>query len=214
MAIFTPRGLKIRVATEHAFALMARLHPRVDSFTILKTAEGFELLPAAITLLVGLASFTLKAGLVPIAVAVAVVSIFTRTIVYLGVPLPAWLVRIGTAYSLLSGYGVFLLCVFAVGFPTVGWKGIAAYFVGKAVGGIVNSVVEMKSSWSSYESGGSALTGSEVSFFRAYIMHAKCLGASCDLKVSEQELQSMKWRETLNDLTLKWPEVVARFTVD
>lgn len=193
---------------------MARLHPGVDSFTILKTAEGFELLPSALAFLAGIICFFLNAGLLVIALAVALVSVSSRTCVYVGVPLPAWSISIGTAYSCLSGYGVFLLGIFAVGLPTVGWKGVVAYFVGKAIGGLVNSVIEMKSSWSSYQQGELALTGSEVSFFRAYELHAKRLGVSCDLGVSETELQSMKWRQALNDLTIKWPEVVARFTVD
>jgi hypothetical protein len=32
MALFTPRGLKIRMAQSYAFALMARLFPTYDAF--------------------------------------------------------------------------------------------------------------------------------------------------------------------------------------
>ncbi len=60
MAIFTPRGLKIRLPVDYAFALMARLYPKVDAFKVLKTTESLELIPSVITLLTGLVCFYLR----------------------------------------------------------------------------------------------------------------------------------------------------------
>lgn len=59
MAIYTPRGLKIRLSVDHAFTLMARLFPDVDAFKILKTTEGLESIPATLAFITGLASFSL-----------------------------------------------------------------------------------------------------------------------------------------------------------
>jgi hypothetical protein len=212
MAIFTPRGLKIGLPTEQAFALMARLHPAVDAFTVLKTAEGLELLPSAMLFLVGIGCFISKVGPVTIALAVAIVCVSFRTMLALGTPLPSWFVRVGTIYSFLSGYGIFLVCVFSIGFFTSGWKGVAAYFLGQFLGVILGGIIEMKATWNAYSQNGSAVTGAEICFFQAYAIHAKRSGVSTDLIVSETELHSMKWREALNDLTVKWPVVVARFT--
>lgn len=42
MAIYTPRGMEIRLPVGYALALMTRLHPEVDPFDVLTTAEGID----------------------------------------------------------------------------------------------------------------------------------------------------------------------------
>lgn len=40
MALFTPRGLKVRLPMSYAFALIARVYPRSDAFRVLQLTEG------------------------------------------------------------------------------------------------------------------------------------------------------------------------------
>ncbi len=57
MAIFTPRGLKIRLATDLAFTYLARLHPKFTAFQVLKTVEGIDLIPSTFAFATGLYLF-------------------------------------------------------------------------------------------------------------------------------------------------------------
>ena len=42
MPIYTPRGLKVRLAKSYAFALMARLHGKETAFRVLQLTEEVE----------------------------------------------------------------------------------------------------------------------------------------------------------------------------
>ncbi len=57
MALFTPRGLKVRLTKAYAFALMARVYPRTDAFRILQLTEEVENLPDTATYIAAMALF-------------------------------------------------------------------------------------------------------------------------------------------------------------
>jgi hypothetical protein len=71
MAIYTQRGLKIRVAVPYVFGLMARLNPKVSPFRILKTTEGIESLPVMLAFVVGIVAFVLPLPALEIGIVVA-----------------------------------------------------------------------------------------------------------------------------------------------
>ena len=75
MAIFTPRGLKIRLPFDYAFALIARLYPKVDAFEVLKTTEGLKLIPSLITFITGFVCFYLRLPVFEIGLYVFIASI-------------------------------------------------------------------------------------------------------------------------------------------
>jgi hypothetical protein len=56
MALFTPRGLKVRLA--YAFALMARVYPKTDAFRVLQLTEEVENLGALAFFIAGIAAFS------------------------------------------------------------------------------------------------------------------------------------------------------------
>lgn len=60
MAIYTPRGLKIRLSIQYCFTLLARLYPEVDPYTVLKTTEGLEFIPSFLAVLASLICFLYK----------------------------------------------------------------------------------------------------------------------------------------------------------
>lgn len=60
MPIYTPRGIKIRIAVSYAFGLMTRLYPEVSPFRILKTTEGIESLPAMFAIISGIIGFLMQ----------------------------------------------------------------------------------------------------------------------------------------------------------
>lgn len=214
MAIYTPRGLKIRLRMNHAFALMARLYPKVDAFKVLKTTEGLESIPDMLALIVGLVSFYLKLDPHQIGLYTFIASVAGTAITLLGAFIVPGLPRLGTLYSYISGFGIILISAAVYGFISVGWQGVAAFFIGKFAAGLFNNVVEFWNVKRIHSKIGIALTLSEINFFNAYRLHASELGKSTDITVSDEELEEDNWKECLVDLAVKWPEVVRRFTND
>jgi hypothetical protein len=213
MAIYTPRGLKIRLPVNYAFALIARLYPRVDAFQVLKTTEGIESLPGAFAFLTGLVSFFLKLSL-QIGITIFVVTVLLATMTRYGFYVFPSVVKLGTLYSYLAGFGILLIVLLALGFFLVGWRGVVAFVVGRLLGGLVNGVLNWHRAVYYHSVIGDAVTASEVNFINAYRLHASTLGVTTDICVSDDEMLQDNWYPAFVALTMKWPEVTARFTYD
>ena len=123
MAIFTPRGLKIRLQTELAFTYIARLHPRFTAFQVLKTVEGIELIPSIFAFATGLFTFFNNYSPTDIAIYVCIATIIGGLITAFGLYVIPFLVRFITGLSYLHGFGIFTISIIIIGLLTVGWKG-------------------------------------------------------------------------------------------
>jgi hypothetical protein len=131
MPIYTPRGLKIRIAVPYAFGLMARLSPTVSPFRVLKTTEGLESLPGMLAFIAGIVAFVMRLPPLHIGLAVGVGQVLGVLINLFGVYLIPGLVPLGTLYSYFAGYGIFLVTAAVVGFLFAGWQGVLAFFLGQ-----------------------------------------------------------------------------------
>lgn len=100
------------------------------------------------------------------------------------------------------------------GFFSVGWRGVVAYFAARFAAGVVNWILGMRETRIYFQKIGEPLTASERNFFNAYRLHASALGVTTDISVGDQERDRDNWEPTLIELATKYPEVVARFTVD
>lgn len=80
--------------------------------------------------------------------------------------------------------------------------------------GIVFGVIELAYGKHAFRKTGIAVTASERSFFHAYRLEASRLGVSTDLAVTDAELASANWESVFQDLAVKWPVVVSRFSGD
>jgi hypothetical protein len=214
MALYTPRGLKLRLPVDTAFALLARLHPQVDAFTVLKTTEALECTSAMATFVVGMTCFALRTGPVVTGIVVGV----TALLIYV-LDRRAWLtlapiIPIARLYSYVSGYGVMLIIVCLFGYWRAGWVGLAAFFAGKFTAMSINYFAEVMWMKRASEKVGTVFTASERHFYNAYRWHAFRTGAPADVDVSAQELEPSNWQHVLVLLALKWPEVTRRFTAD
>ncbi len=214
MAIFTPRGLKIRLPFNYAFALIARLYPKIDAFKVLKTTEGLESIPSLIIFVVGLICFYLRLSPFEIGVYVFVASIAGFLIILFGLYIIPGLDYLGTFYSYISGFGILLILLAVYGFITVGWQGVLIFFIARFLSGIVKMVMEMMQVKKNHSKIGLALTLSETNFLNAYRLHASKLGKTTNITVSDEELKEENWKPVFEDLATKWPEVVRRFTRD
>jgi hypothetical protein len=214
MAIYTPRGLKIRIAVPYAFSLMARLHPKVTPFRILKTTEGIESLPGMLGFIAGMIAFFLHLPPFQIALVVAVSQLVGILVNAFGIYILPGLVGFSTLCSYMSGYGIYLIAVAIAGSVLGGWQAVAAFFVGKIIASIVGQVVEFWQTRRYHKLTGHPFTGSEVSFFNAYRLHASRIGATTDIDLSDSEVEEDHWRTTFQRFAMEWPEVVQRFTTD
>ena len=212
MPIYTPRGLKIRLPVNFAFALMARLHPHVPPFRVLKTTEGIEGIPATTSFLVAIVCFALSADPVVTGVAVFVTSATAASLNRYGLFVVPGLVGLGTAFSWVSGYGVLLIGLLAFGYYRCGWQGVAAYFVGRGVAGALGGILEWHESRKAFELIGFPVSASERNFINAYRLHAGDLGLSTDITVPDEELSEENWMHVFVEFAGEWPDVAARFT--
>ncbi|MBI4480165.1 MAG: hypothetical protein HY651_09100 [Acidobacteria bacterium] len=214
MALYTPRGLKLRLPASIAFALMARLYPKVDAFTVLKTTEGLEASPAMLAFLTGMVSFYLGLDELHVALYVFIVSVLGRMVTMFGLFVIPGIPTLGTLYSYVSGFGLLLIVLGAYGLYSVGWKGVVAFFAGKYTAGMVSYAIEAWNTKRIYSKSGLPATLSEINFFNAYRLHASEIGQPTDIALSDSELKEENWKECFEDLALRWPEVVARFKID
>jgi hypothetical protein len=214
MAIFTPRGLKVRLPVDYSFALMRRLYPSVDAFKVLQTTEAFELMPNCMSFIAAIFCFLNHLNPIMTAGIVAAVHVFGHFMCISGLPADTFFVRLSTIFSVLSGYGIYLVILAAVGFFFAGWQGVMGYVAGRLLASAVNGVINHFNGKRIQKQVGTYVTMSEVNFFNAYIFHARRKKKPLDLAVSDKELDESNWRPVFMDLAAKWPQIVARFTPD
>lgn len=211
MAIYTPRGLKIRLSIGHAFGLMARLYPKVDAFKVLKTTEGLEVIPAALAFVTGMLSFFYGVDALQVGLCVFVVSVFGKVVTGFGLYVIPGLPTLGMPYSYTSGLGI-LLIVTVYGSFSAGRSGVTAFFIGYILAEFINAIFHQWNGKRIYPSSG--IPGSEINFFIAYRTHASRVGCTTDIALSDAEREEANWSACFEDLAEKWPEVVRRFTYD
>lgn len=214
MAIYTPRGLKIRIAVPYAFGLMARLHPKVTPFRILKTTEGIEVLPGMLAFIAGIVTFVMRLSPFEIGAAVAAAQLLGRLTNLFGLYVVPGLIALSTVFSYFAGWGVFLIISAVVGLNFSGWQGLLAFFLGRLAAGVVGLGLEFWQTSHYYKLTGHAFTSSEVHFFNAYRIHASRVGVTKDIDLNEEEMKEEHWAPTFEAFAIEWPEVVARFTND
>ncbi|MBI2808150.1 MAG: hypothetical protein HYX68_24455 [Planctomycetes bacterium] len=214
MAIYTPRGLKIRLPLNFAFALMARLYPRVSPFSVLKTTEGIELLPSLFTFVAAVTACAFKLDPLVcggIILGAGVVGTLITLNGFFAIP---GLVELSTLFSYLHGFGLYLGAMAIVAYFTVGVWGVVAVLAALFASFVVGQVLEFRSSKSTFDAAGIALTAAERNFINAYRLHATALGVTTDVTATDAELSESNWASVLEDLARNWPEVVRRFTPD
>ena len=214
MAIYTPRGLKIRISVPYAFGLMARLSPKVSPFRILKTTEGIDSVPSMLAFFAGLVAFAMRLSPIEIGLLVAGAHLFGNLLNMFGLFVIPGLVRLGTFYSNLAGYGVFLIVLLAVGFVMVGWQGLLAFLVGRLVSGLTSCVLECWRAGRYHKLGGYPFSPSEINFFNAYRLHASRVNVTTDIDLDDSELEEEHWGPTFEQFASEWPTVVRRFTIN
>ena len=100
------------------------------------------------------------------------------------------------------------------GFVLGGWQAVVAFFAGKIIAALVGQVLEFWQTSRYHKLTGHPFTGSEVSFFNAYRLHASRIDVTTNINLSDEEMEEDHWGTTFQQLAMEWPEVVQRFTTD
>jgi hypothetical protein len=205
-AIFTPRGLHVRLPTHVAFALMAQLRPKVRPSEVLATTEAIELTPTALSKLLALLSFLLHLPPVAIAVLCALGRVVPNLLALAGVAHgPGW-TALGRWYRPLAGHGVSLLIVAAVGALIAGPIAAAGFLVGTAIGGAVNMLVDFLLLKRTDTPLKQPLSSTERFFLDALRQHAERSGQSLDLEHLPVTAEDGPWRAALEDYAAEHPK--------
>lgn len=212
MALFTPRGLKIRLPIDYAFGLMNRLYPRVKAFDIFRTTEAFEVMPSIWTTIVGIILFITRQSIITIVIVTLVVQVYFHFTRISGLIPGKICVSIPRALSIFHGYFIYTITVMLIGWFTVGWRGIIAFFAGKLIASIINLIISNINETRIHKEIGIAVTMSEINFLNAYRYHAKIEKGQLDFAVKKEELLKDNWSPCFDNLVKEWPIVVQRFT--
>jgi hypothetical protein len=216
MTIFTPRGLKIRLDIQTAFAYMERLYPEVKPFKFLKTVEGINVIPGMLCFLVGLSLMLLKYNPIDIAIWSFAAQLLGFILVYWPI-IPSLLpiiVTLGTLYSYIIGWGILVALLIVIGFIFVGWQGVLAYFVGKYAAVIIQygfefAIFALASRRYTDRTSLPSAFSSERHFMFGYLMYAHKFKK--EIEITADDVESGKWKEVLNEFASDWPQVVSRF---
>lgn len=218
--IVTPRKLKIDLPLGYAFALIARLYPKVDAFHFLKRVEGIQKIHSLAGFVTGVVCFAL--GLNPWVIAALAfgVTLLFFLLRYWGVFFIPGLVSVSTYYSYFTGFGLFTLFLIAFGLWSVGIWGVAAYFGARVLAEVVTWKLD---SYAGKQLGiqmgsnpvladaGSMFMAPAKDFVNTYRLYADKYGLTTDVEVSEEELHLANWQKVWDDFADEWPDIAARY---
>ncbi len=215
MTIFTPRGLKICLPVDYAFALMSRLYPPVHPIKVLISAEGIDAVPAFLATATSIVSFWADLSPQTVALATAAASITGLLLTHFRlVAFVPCLVRSATLFSYLPGFGITMALTAGLGYWMCGWQVAAAFVVGRFVGTASCFVLEFLLPRVRVDNVDMVLSESEINFLNAYLGHAIRAGVGLNLSVEEDELEESNWgpvflqhEQTLMQLRGGMPEI-------
>jgi hypothetical protein len=211
MAIYTPTGLKINIPVNQAFGLMARVFPRVSSFTFLKKVEGMFFMPSLCAFTVTIVLLYQSFPLVYVSIAVFLIYLFIAYLSIFGMYLFPGLLSISTCYSYLGAYSISTITEIAVCIIIAGWKGGLAFTSAKFLAWLVRILLlenlAQKFALYKYKE---ELGTPEIFFIYAYKIYARKLGISSDIELSQEELKDENWKPVFAHFAKNWPNVAER----
>lgn len=218
--IVTPRKLKIDLPLGYAFALIARVYPKVDAFQFLKRIEGIQKTHSLAGFLIGVVCFVLNLNPWAIAAWTFGITFAFFLLRYWGIFFIPGLVRISTYYSYATGFGLFTIALIAFGIFRTGIWGVLAYIIARL---LVEGLTMLLDSRAGKKLGikmgtdpiiadsGSMFIAPIKDFVNTYRFFAYKYGLTMDVDVSEDEQRFENWQDAWNDFVDKWPEIAARY---
>lgn len=205
-AIFTPRGLHVRLPPDVAFGLMAQLWPKVRPSTVLATTEAVEFSPTAASKLLALLGFALQLTPVSIAILCALGRVVPNLLALAGLFRSVGWTALGRLYRPFAGHGMTLVVVAALGAVIAGPLAAMGFLVGTLVGGIMNLLVDFVLMRRLDPRFQLPLSSTERFFLGALRLHAADSGQSLDLRQPPTDDEDASWRAALADYAAEHPD--------
>ena len=204
-AIFTPRGLHVRLPPDVAFGLMAQLQPKVRHSAVLATTEAIEFTPTALSKLIALLGFAFQLAPIPLAVLCAAGRVLPDLLALASPGTAATISIVGRGYRPVAGHGLSLVVVAAIGALVAGPGAAAGFLVGTGVGGAVNMLVDFLLMRRVDPTFGQPLSSTERYFLEALRLHAERSGQRLEV-APDAVRQGDAWRAALDDYAQEHPK--------
>lgn len=211
MAAVGPQRGRIKLQLLFAFTLLARLEPRVQPADVLRTTEGLERMPSFLCGAAAAVAFAFDADLAIVALAATSGAVFGKLMTHFGLFIIPGILSLSTVYGAVAGYGLFSLLIAGLGCIQAGILGAGIYVAARGLGILAEDLIEL---WLQPEMtlpGRVTVTSTEISFFRAYQLHALRIGVPYDLAAPEEELCSPNWVGCYLRFKKRCPDLVSRF---
>lgn len=101
-----------------------------------------------------------------------------------------------------------------IGINRIGWKGVLAFFVGRIIGGTINTILGNIQTNQMFKESKLLITSAERNFINAYRLYASKLDKTTNIVVSNEELSEEKWKPVFYSFTMSYPELANRYTWD
>lgn len=198
MAFYTPRGIKIRLRKEYAFALLARLYPRVEPGEVLCYMEGLQAIPYLLSVIAGILGLLFQVSLFQL-------SGMTATLFLMGYvmnsrayyPLPG-LARAGILFRRIRGGRIFFFGFLLFAWLRGGWDLFAVFYGTRFLVDMACKTADAAASQDYYRREGALFLMPERNFLNAYQHFAARLGKEINPELSEEEKNREIWKETFN----------------
>lgn len=210
MAVYTPKGLKIRWDADSAFSLIARLYPKRRVKDVFRLTEALDVMPSSASLIAGLICFYLKLDLLKIFAIVGAVRLLAYCLIHWNIMLPV-LPSIGRIYNRVINWFLFPWIVpIVAGYFMMGWEAVLIFYTGITSGWILEFVIVMIKGRKTFKQFGFSFTQSEYAFIMAYRYFADKDGKSMDFTDFEgEEFELVFWIETYKDYAQTHPTAAA-----
>jgi len=210
MAVYTPRGLKIRLSPRHCFTLISRLYPKVTAYKVLTLVEGLDSIIDLLPFLFWISCLLFDVEPLITCIIVAIGAILAYVISFYGLYIFPGLVTVSLIFSYLSCFYIHYLAVIVLGI-VLGWKWSLAFFVGRIVGGLINHIIFpiiMKRQLKKY---GITFGISEREFFNAYRLKAQTEGKTININLTDIELNDdSSWKVVFQNYAETCPSIASK----
>ncbi|MDD2586176.1 MAG: hypothetical protein PHT79_06385 [Syntrophomonadaceae bacterium] len=214
MAIYTPRGLKIRFSVPFSFSLMARMFPDITPFTVLKKTEAIENLSDCLPVITAFIIIFFFPNIS--AVGICETLIIAWGIGYImkitGIFFIPFIIPLSEVFSYIHGRGIITIVIGVAGYFKLGFVNTAVMLgILFVMNFIIENIVELLRVSLCRKFGKQYLSVSELDFINAYRMLAASIKINKDIVVSNDEISSEAWKEPYTWLETNYPEITSRY---
>lgn len=211
MMICSSRGVKLGLECDDAFALLSRIHGKVNIFSVFSMADVIWKFPGFVAFLISLALIKVSIPLlfvllVPSSIIAQKLFIEKEWIIS---PVISPLRFLAKGYSLLTGFGIVMALCLWLAYRQMGWVGCVAYLVANTLRIILDSRLQLRGDLRKALSGMLHLGYDPHCFLLAFKLYAQKCAVSCSYEISNAEIAA--GRDVYGEFSHDWGIITKRF---